>query len=177
MKDTLNKYAKRIKTINEISFKLPLFPELIENDNLEKYYFQTNKSLKYHYGIDSTKYPLLEEIEFKNLNGEIKEADMIIINTLGNSERLERELELIEYKANTYIAIMNTEQYKSKDEIGDGLGLEKIIQNFSEKHTGWRIVDRIENGAGLTILSKIEEEHLIEKPIVKKRTRKTNGTN
>lgn len=173
MKETLKKYIGLSKTISEFSFRNPVFKDIEDFDNIDIYHFHTNKSLKGYYGIEISEYSKVKENRITNLEYTLKPSDLTIINTLGMSDRLKRELELVEENSLKYIIIIGTEKYGVVEEIGKGEGLKKAITDFINSHS-WEIVEENKNDGGLTVLKR--KETIKEEPI-KKRRNKRNGEN
>lgn len=84
----------------------------------------------------------------------IDHTDLLFIDTLHNYEQLVQELQLHANKVNQYIIFHDTTLYGSRDEIGNGPGLRKAIDEFMYSTTDWDFEKILTNNNGLTILKR-----------------------
>ena len=84
----------------------------------------------------------------------IQPVDLLFIDTLHKYEQLAQELQLHADKVNRYIIFHDTTLYGYRDEIGEGPGLRKAIDEFLQRTDNWDFEKILTNNNGLTILKR-----------------------
>lgn len=92
------------------------------------------------------------------LNIELKETDLLFIDTLHTYKQLKSELKLHSEKAKKYIAFHDTVTFGLKNEVNDGSekqGLIPAIMEFMSENKNWKVKKFYTNNNGLTVLERI----------------------
>jgi hypothetical protein len=116
------------------------------------------------YGIDRNDLKNLAKennIDFEFVVGdttliEIKETDLLFIDTLHRYNQLKTELAMHADKAKKYIILHDTTSYAYVGEdIQNDRGLWPAVEEFLNQNANWIIHEKFENNNGLTILKRI----------------------
>jgi hypothetical protein len=154
----LKKYAEKCETVTELGVRdgqstrafLAAKPKKLISidlyiDQNAKILENLNKEVDWNYKIGNT------------LEIEIKETDLLFLDTLHEYTQLKKELELHGNKAKKYLAFHDTVSFGSKDEFNpNGKGLMPAINEFLEKNKSWAIMEDLKNNNGLMILEKVK---------------------
>jgi plasmid stability protein len=84
----------------------------------------------------------------------IEPTDLLFIDTYHVYRQLRTELELHGHKARKYILMHDTEIFGDRSEDGSVPGLWEAIEEFVTNHPEWRVVERLANNNGLTVLKR-----------------------
>ena len=86
---------------------------------------------------------------------DFKETDLLFIDTKHNYDVLKEELKVHGNKSKKYIIFHDTISFGTKDEFGDGPGLNKAIKEFLVDNPHWREKETWTHNNGLTILQRV----------------------
>ena len=193
---TLYEYAKECDSITECGVRSVVSTwafvlGLIDNDY---------KSPKYLTSVDLFKSPKIQEVELfcetagiffdfqqgNDIEVDLKERDLLFIDTWHIYCHLKRELEKHASKAKKYIILHDTtvdgidgetirngwdaeKQSKSSgypiEEINKGLW--PAVTEFLEEHSEWKLIQRYHHNNGLTILERLLKKYLGKKSLMK----------
>ena len=84
---------------------------------------------------------------------EIKNCDLLFIDTLHEYDQVSAELKLHSSKVNKYIIFHDTVSFRETGENG-GRGIYYAIQEFLDKNKEWHIVEEFKNNNGLLVIGK-----------------------
>ncbi len=84
----------------------------------------------------------------------IPETDLLFIDTLHDSDQIEKELSMHGNKARKYLVFHDTETFGVHGETKGGKGIGKPIENFVRDNDHWEIHQKFTNNNGLTILKR-----------------------
>ncbi len=101
-------------------------------------------------------------IEANILSVDIKETDLLFIDSLHTYKQLKQELKLHGNKAKKYIVFHDTITYGLKNEINDGSeknGLIPALMEFLSENQYWRIKNFYANNNGLTVIERVRDDN------------------
>lgn len=82
-------------------------------------------------------------------------CDVLFIDSLHTYKQLRAELFKHQHRVLLYIAIHDTETFKTNDKGGDGPGLQRAIDEFMQEHGHWVVWKHHKDSNGLTVLRAI----------------------
>ena len=98
----------------------------------------------------------MEFVLASSLDYELDEDfDMLFIDTVHNYNQVKGEIEKHHSKIKKYMIFHDTITFGNRDEVGDGPGLIKAINEFLYANNDWRQLEFHTNNNGLTILERV----------------------
>lgn len=93
----------------------------------------------------------------------VPEWDILLIDTLHNYEQVRRELrharaDRLPQSGGERIVLHDTELFGGRDEMGNGPGINRAIEEFLADNKEWREERRLREGCGLTILERCKRQ-------------------
>ena len=156
---TLSKYASQSQVVVELGTRhavstIALLHGLSKSASLHAYDIVRQSEVSFCESLAKENGLNFTFTQADDLKIEIPKCDFLFIDTLHNYDQLRQELALHSDNVSKWIALHDTESFGSKDEVGNGAGLNKAVKEFVARGA-WRVKEVHRNNNGLTILERV----------------------
>lgn len=150
--------AQNCKHVTEMGVRTGVSTRALLNTDVEliSYDIEINNVVSELFSIAKKNGKNVKYVKANVLNIEIKETDLLFIDTLHTYGQLKQELKLHGNKAKKYIAFHDTHTFGLRDEVGSGnKGLLSAVIEFLIENPHWRFKIYKTNNNGFTVLERV----------------------